>query len=84
MTVSDSEADKLRDTNKLSAGEIYAQIHRIKLIANGYNQIHTLTVLKHAELQLSLSFYQTDCYLDRKPDEIIRYHNQTSCTPAQN
>ncbi len=37
MTVSDSEADKLKDTNKLPAGEIYAQIHRIKLIANVYN-----------------------------------------------
>lgn len=46
MTVSDSEADKLKNANKLPAGEIYAQIHRIKLIANGYNQIHTLTVLK--------------------------------------
>lgn len=44
MTVSDGEADKLRDTNKLPVGEIYAQIHRIKLISNGYNQIHTQTV----------------------------------------
>lgn len=44
MTVSDSEADKLKDTNKLPAGDIYAQIHRIKLIANGYNQIHTLSI----------------------------------------
>lgn len=42
MTVSDSEADKLKGTNKLTAGEMYAQIHRIKLIANGYNQIPTL------------------------------------------
>lgn len=46
MTVSDSEADKLKDTNKLPAGEIHAQIHRIKQIANGYNQIHTLTALE--------------------------------------
>lgn len=71
MTVSDSEADKLKDTNKLPAGEMYAQIHRIKLIANGYNQIHILTVLKHAELQLSLCFYQTDFYLNHKPNEMI-------------
>lgn len=42
MTVSDSEADKLKDTNKLPAGEIHAQIHKIKQIANGSNQIHTV------------------------------------------
>lgn len=46
MTVSDSEADKLKDTNKLPAGETHAQIHRIKQITNGYNQIYTLTILK--------------------------------------
>lgn len=46
MTVSDSEADKLKDTNKLPAGEIHAQIHRINQIANGYNQMHTLRALE--------------------------------------
>lgn len=60
MTVSDSEADKLKDTNKLSAGEKYAQIHRITLIANGYNQICALTVLKYSVAQLSLCFNQVD------------------------
>lgn len=45
MAVSNSEADKLKDTNKLTAGEIYAQIRRITLIANGYIQIHTLAIL---------------------------------------
>ena len=46
MTVSDSEADKPKDTNKLPAGETHAQIHRVKQIANGYNQMHSLTALK--------------------------------------
>jgi len=44
MTVSDSEADKPKDTNKLPAGEIHAQIHR--QIANGFYQMHTLAALK--------------------------------------
>lgn len=50
MTVSDSVADKLRDTNKLPAGDINALIQRIKLMANVYNEIRSLTVLKHAVL----------------------------------
>lgn len=53
MTVSDSEAHKLGDTNKLSAGETSAKIHRISLIANSSN---TITVLKHVLAQLPLCF----------------------------
>lgn len=71
MTVSDSEADKLGDTNKLSVGEIYTHIQRISLISNSYNQIYTLTVLKHAVAQLSLCFNQI-FYLNHKPDNTIQ------------
>lgn len=46
MTVSDGEADKPKDTNKLPAGGIQPQKHRIKLIANSLKQICTLAVLK--------------------------------------
>lgn len=60
MTVSNREADKLKATNKLSAGEICAQIHRITMIANGYNQINTSTVLKHAVTELYPGFNQVD------------------------
>jgi len=34
MTVSNSESDKLKDTNKLPAGAMHPQNHKIKLIAN--------------------------------------------------
>lgn len=45
MSVSDSDAQRLRDTNKLAAGKIRTQIQGMKQITNASdNKVHSMVI----------------------------------------